>query len=43
MVAYTVFTYPQLGRVGLTERQARQQGLSVRVARLQMSHVARAI
>ena len=43
MVAYTVFTDPQLGRVGLTERQARQQGLSVRVARLQMSHVARAI
>ena len=35
--------HPQLGRVGLTERQARQHGLSVRVARLPMSHVARAI
>jgi pyruvate/2-oxoglutarate dehydrogenase complex dihydrolipoamide dehydrogenase (E3) component len=42
-VPYTVFIDPQLGRVGLTERQARAQGKQVRVARLPMSWVARAI
>lgn len=40
---YTVFTDPQLGRVGVTEREARSSGRSVRVARLPMSRVARAI
>ena len=43
LVPYTLFTDPQLGRVGLTERQAREQGHDVRVARLPMSRVARAI
>ncbi|MEE9207495.1 MAG: mercuric reductase [Gemmatimonadota bacterium] len=42
-VPYTLFTDPQLGRIGLTEREAREQGLSVRVATLPMSRVARAI
>ncbi len=42
-VPYTVFIDPQLGRVGLSEKQARQQGLSFWVARLPMAHVARAI
>jgi len=43
LVPYTVFIDPQLGRVGLTEKQAREQGRSVRVAKLPMAHVARAI
>lgn len=42
-VPYTVFTDPQLGRVGLTEREAREQGLDFRVATLPMSSVARAL
>jgi pyruvate/2-oxoglutarate dehydrogenase complex dihydrolipoamide dehydrogenase (E3) component len=43
LLPYTVFIDPQLGRVGLTERDARAQGLRIRVARLPMSHVARAV
>src|SRR5215211_1707208 len=43
MVPYTVFIDPQLGRVGLSEREAREQGRNVRVARMPMSHVARAL
>ncbi len=42
-VPYTVFIDPQLGRVGLTETEARAQGLDVRVAKLPMSSVARAL
>lgn len=42
-VPYTVFTDPQLGRVGLTEEQARSQGRSIRVATMPMRHVARAL
>jgi pyruvate/2-oxoglutarate dehydrogenase complex dihydrolipoamide dehydrogenase (E3) component len=42
-VPYTVFTDPQLGRVGLTEREARKAGRSYRVATMPMSHVARAL
>src|SRR5712691_10035083 len=43
LIPYTVFTDPQLGRVGITETEARNQGLDIRVARLPMSRVARAI
>ena len=42
LVPYTVFIDPQLGRVGLTEREARDQGHAVRVAKLPMNRVARA-
>ena len=42
-VPYTVFTDPQLGRVGLTEREARRSGRPYRVASMPMSHVARAL
>jgi pyruvate/2-oxoglutarate dehydrogenase complex dihydrolipoamide dehydrogenase (E3) component len=38
-----VFIDPQLGRVGLTERQAKESGRRILVARLPMSHVARAL
>ena len=40
---YTLFTDPQLGRIGLTEAEARQRGHNVRIASLPMSRVARAI
>jgi pyruvate/2-oxoglutarate dehydrogenase complex dihydrolipoamide dehydrogenase (E3) component len=43
VVPYTMFIDPQLGRVGLTERQAREQKRAVRVAKLPMSAVIRAL
>jgi pyruvate/2-oxoglutarate dehydrogenase complex dihydrolipoamide dehydrogenase (E3) component len=43
ILSYTLFTDPQLGRVGLTEEQARERGLDVEVAQMPMSHVARAL
>jgi pyruvate/2-oxoglutarate dehydrogenase complex dihydrolipoamide dehydrogenase (E3) component len=43
LVPYTVYMDPQLGRIGLTEDEARARGRRVRVARLPMSLVARAL
>jgi pyruvate/2-oxoglutarate dehydrogenase complex dihydrolipoamide dehydrogenase (E3) component len=43
LVPYTVFIDPQLGRVGLTETEARAKNLNIRVAKLPMTSVARAI
>jgi pyruvate/2-oxoglutarate dehydrogenase complex dihydrolipoamide dehydrogenase (E3) component len=43
LVPYTVFIDPQLGRVGLSEREAQAQGLDYRVAKIPMSWVARAL
>jgi pyruvate/2-oxoglutarate dehydrogenase complex dihydrolipoamide dehydrogenase (E3) component len=43
MVPYTVFIDPQLGRIGLGEAEARDRGLDVRVAKMPMNYVARAI
>jgi len=43
IVPYTVFIDPQLGRAGMTERQAREHGRAVRVAKLPMSGVIRAL
>ncbi len=42
LVPYTVYIDPQLGAVGMTEREARSAGRRIRVARLPMSSVARA-
>jgi pyruvate/2-oxoglutarate dehydrogenase complex dihydrolipoamide dehydrogenase (E3) component len=42
-IPYCVFTDPQLGRVGISETEAKEQGLDVKVAKLPMAHVARAI
>ena len=42
-VPYAVFIDPQLGRVGLTEKEARAEGRNIRVAKLPMTHVARAL
>ena len=43
IVPYTVFIDPQLGRVGMTEAQARHEGREIRVAKLPMTSVARAL
>jgi pyruvate/2-oxoglutarate dehydrogenase complex dihydrolipoamide dehydrogenase (E3) component len=43
VVPYAVFIDPQLGRAGLTERGAREQGRAIRVAKLPMGAVVRAI
>ena len=42
-VPYCVFIDPQLGRVGVTENEARAQGRKIRVAKLPMTSVARAL
>ncbi|OZJ03729.1 hypothetical protein BZG36_04158, partial [Bifiguratus adelaidae] len=43
MVPYTVFMDPQLGRVGMSESEARKQGRNIHVASMPMSWVARAL
>lgn len=43
LVPYTVFIDPQLGRVGLSENEARAQGRKVRIAKMPMNYVARAL
>jgi pyruvate/2-oxoglutarate dehydrogenase complex dihydrolipoamide dehydrogenase (E3) component len=43
LVPYTLFTDPQLGRVGLSARQALKKGYKIRVARIPMTYVARAL
>jgi pyruvate/2-oxoglutarate dehydrogenase complex dihydrolipoamide dehydrogenase (E3) component len=42
-VPYAVFIDPQLGRVGVTESEARTQGKKFRVAKMPMNYVARAL
>jgi pyruvate/2-oxoglutarate dehydrogenase complex dihydrolipoamide dehydrogenase (E3) component len=42
LVPYTVFIDPQLGRVGLSESEAREQNRAIRVAKMPMNYVARA-
>ncbi|MDQ2664992.1 MAG: mercuric reductase [Gemmatimonadota bacterium] len=43
MIPYTVFIDPQLGAVGMTEREARVSGRRIRIAKLPMTSVARAL
>ena len=43
LIPYTVFMDPQLGRIGLSEEGARDQGRDVLVARMPMSYVSRAL
>ena len=43
LVPYTVFIDPQLGRVGLSEREANGQKRKIRVGKLEMTSVARAL
>ncbi len=42
-VPYAVFTDPQLGRVGMTETEARAAGRRLKIGKVPMSYVARAI
>ncbi|MEN0056150.1 MAG: mercuric reductase [Mucilaginibacter sp.] len=42
-VPYCMFTDPQLGRIGISETEAKAQNLNYKVAKLPMAHVARAI
>jgi pyruvate/2-oxoglutarate dehydrogenase complex dihydrolipoamide dehydrogenase (E3) component len=43
LVPYTVFIDPQLGRIGLSEAEARAQKRSIRVAKMPMNYIARAL
>jgi pyruvate/2-oxoglutarate dehydrogenase complex dihydrolipoamide dehydrogenase (E3) component len=43
LVPYTLFIDPQLGRIGVTEAEARAQNRKIRVAKMPMSYVARAL
>ncbi len=43
LIPMVTFTDPQYGRVGLTEKQARQEGRRIRIARMPMNQVSRAI
>ncbi|MBI1999610.1 MAG: mercuric reductase [candidate division NC10 bacterium] len=43
LVPYSVFTDPQLGRVGMTEKDARAAGRKLKIGKIPMSWVARAI
>lgn len=42
VVPYAMFTDPELGRVGLTEQQAREKGLKFRVSRFEMKRNGKA-
>ncbi|MDO4888787.1 MAG: FAD-dependent oxidoreductase [Actinomycetaceae bacterium] len=42
IVPWAVFTTPELGRVGLSERQAREEGRDIRVAKIATAAVPRA-
>jgi pyruvate/2-oxoglutarate dehydrogenase complex dihydrolipoamide dehydrogenase (E3) component len=43
LVPYVVFIDPQLGRVGLSENQAREAGKNIKIAKMAMNHSARAL
>jgi pyruvate/2-oxoglutarate dehydrogenase complex dihydrolipoamide dehydrogenase (E3) component len=42
IVPYCVFTDPELGRAGMTEKEARAMGYRLKIGKAAMSHVARA-
>jgi len=43
LIPYCVFTDPELGRIGLTEKEATEMGLDFSVAKMNTSSIARAI
>jgi pyruvate/2-oxoglutarate dehydrogenase complex dihydrolipoamide dehydrogenase (E3) component len=43
MVPYVLFTDPQLGRIGLSEKEAQAANIDFEVAKIPMSYVARAL
>jgi pyruvate/2-oxoglutarate dehydrogenase complex dihydrolipoamide dehydrogenase (E3) component len=42
LIPYCIFTDPELGRIGVTEKSARQQGLQYSVAKMDTRYIARA-
>jgi len=42
-VPYCVFTDPQLGGIGMTEKEARAKGFKLKIGKCPMTRVARAI
>lgn len=42
-VPYTMFTDPELGRIGLSENEAARKGIDYRLCKMSMTHVARAL
>jgi pyruvate/2-oxoglutarate dehydrogenase complex dihydrolipoamide dehydrogenase (E3) component len=42
LVPYAVYTDPSLGRVGMTEKEARQKGYKLKIGKIPMTWVARA-
>ncbi len=43
VLGYATYTEPQVGRVGMTLQQARQQGINAQAVTLPMAHITRAI
>src|SRR4051794_40498617 len=43
LIPYTVYIDPQLGRIGLSELEARAQGRAIRVAKIPTAWIARAV
>jgi pyruvate/2-oxoglutarate dehydrogenase complex dihydrolipoamide dehydrogenase (E3) component len=43
LVPYTMFMDPQLGRIGMSEQEARDQGRDVLIAKIPMTYVTRAV
>lgn len=42
-VPYCMFTDPELGRIGMTEKEAREKGIKIKVAKLPLTKVARGV
>jgi pyruvate/2-oxoglutarate dehydrogenase complex dihydrolipoamide dehydrogenase (E3) component len=43
LIPYCIFIDPELGRIGLTEKEASEMGLDFSVAKMETSFIARAI
>jgi pyruvate/2-oxoglutarate dehydrogenase complex dihydrolipoamide dehydrogenase (E3) component len=43
MVPYVMYIDPQLGRVGMTEEEAHDKGISTKVAKMPMNYISRAV
>ena len=43
MLPYVMYIDPQLGRIGMTEEEARGKGLSIKVATMPMNYISRAV
>jgi pyruvate/2-oxoglutarate dehydrogenase complex dihydrolipoamide dehydrogenase (E3) component len=43
LVPYVLFSDPQLGRIGLSEKEAQSRGIDYKVAKIPMNYIARAL